>query len=545
MGKLTSYAVPAMNDAYPKTQDSFSRRDFVKVASLAGTAITSGLGLSPARARAAPADAQPGPAGNSTPAKPLVGFQAEVPYVIGFGVERFLDDVQSRAAVNALFLHGDLYNASWNGVDKASHPAGKFAAANPQYYRDVAMDPQGLGPGDFDFPKAMHAITSAARRRGMKIFSWVIEDNRAQLPIEGMDRLYEVDLHGRRTNGHPGGPCLNNPYFRNLLAGEIEDHVRSYDVDGLQRGSERQGPLSNALGAWHHGSTSDPGRVSCFCDYCTAKAKKQGIDTERVRQGFLALEPYVRNGRAGRRPADGYYVEFWRILLRHPELLTWQTFWSDSMRETQREVYAKVKSIKPEVQVGFHIWQNASFNPIYRAEQDYKGYLGYSDFLKPVVYDNPAAERMASYIYSVTQNIYGDLGRQQALDFEYRLMGFAEKSYGEIIGGSESAYEEQLRKLAVNDTPTPERRFARFSSDYVLRETRRAVEAAAGSPTQIWPGLGVDVIEKNSTPESVGGAVGAIFKGSGTGMIICTSHAAMRPENLSAVGTALRELKLA
>ena len=330
-----------MDNAYPNAQDSFSRRDFVKVASLAGTAITSGLGLGPSGAYAAPA----GPAGDPPPSKPLIGFQAEVPYVTGFGVERFLDDVQSRAAVNALFLHGELYNAS--------RPGGKFAAANPQYYRDIAMTPQGLGPGDFDFPKAMRAITSAARRRGMRIFAWVIEDNRAQLPIEGMDRLYEVDLHGRRTTGHPGGPCLNNPYFRNLLAGEVEDHVRSYDIDGLQRGSERQGPLSNALGAWHHGSTSDPGRVSCFCEYCVAKAKKQGIDTERVRQGFLALEPYVRNGRAGRRPADGYYVEFWRILLRHPELLAWQTFWSDSMRETQREVYAKVKSIRPEIPVGF------------------------------------------------------------------------------------------------------------------------------------------------------------------------------------------------
>jgi hypothetical protein len=33
--------------------------------------------------------------------------------------------------------------------------------------------------------------------------------------------------------------------------------------------------------------------------------------------------------------------------------------------------------------------------------------------------------------------------------------------------------------------------------------------------------------------------------GGGTGMILCTSHAAMRPENLSAAGAALRELKLA
>ena len=34
-------------------------------------------------------------------------------------------------------------------------------------------------------------------------------------------------------------------------------------------------------------------------------------------------------------------------------------------------------------------------------------------------------------------------------------------------------------------------------------------------------------------------------KAGGSGMVISTSHAAMRPENLSAVGSTLRELKLA
>ena len=49
----------------------------------------------------------------------------------------------------------------------------------------------------------------------------------------------------------------------------------------------------------------------------------------------------------------------------------------------------------------------------------------------------------------------------------------------------------------------------------------------------------------NSTPASVRDAVQAIFRAGGTGLVISTSHAAMRPENLSAVGATLRELKLA
>jgi len=509
-----------------------SRREFVKTVSLAATAVGA-LGLAPETSQAQPAS------GAEAASKPLIGFQAEVPYLLEYGIEKFLDDVQTRASVNAVFLHANMYAPS-----RAPGRSGEFATAHPEYYRDIGMTPGPLGEGDPNLPEAMARIREACRPRGVKIFSWVIEDNRAQPQIKGMDRLYEVDLHGRRTDGHPGGPCLNNPYFRNLLMGEVEDHVRTFEIDGFQRGSERQGPLWNALGAWHHASTADPGRTSCFCEHCLAKGQKQGIDTDRVKKGYLALEPYIRAGRAGQRPADGYYVEFWRLLLRYPELLAWETLWSDSMRETQREVYAKVKSIR-NIPVGFHIWQNASFHPMYRAEQDYAPYLEYSDFLKPVVYENPAAERVAAYIYSVHQNFLGDLSKEQALQFIYSVMDYkGGKSYDESIRGPEEPYEAQLRQLPMNGNPKPQSHFALFSSDYVRRETRRAVEATAGSRTTVWAGLGIDIADKNSTPESVRGAVQAIFQAGATGLIICTAHSAMQPENLSSVGSTLRELKL-
>jgi hypothetical protein len=517
-----------MNDPN-SNQDSITRRDFVQSAMLTAAAVTTGVGLAPA---AVPAAVDQTPA-----AKPMIGFQAEVTYLLSYGIARFLDDVQNRASVNTIFLHSNLYEASWVGLDRAANPAGQFATAHPQYYRDVYMQPRGLSPGDFDLPDAMGKITAETKKRGIKIFSWMEEDNRPPPRIKGMDQLYEIDLYGRRTGGHPGGPCLNNPYFRNLIAGAIEDYVRSYDVDGLQRGSERQGPLGNALGAWHHGAKSDPGHTSCFCGYCAAKAANQGIDINRVRTAYLALEPYVRNGRAGKRPPDGYYVEFWRLLLRHPDLLVWETFWSDSMREMQREFYAKAKSIRPEVKVGFHIWHNIAFNPMYRAEQDYRPYTEYADFLKPVVYDNPAGERMTSFVDSLSQNIFGDLSRQELLDFEYRVMDLREKTYAEITGGPAPA-----------ETGAKETRgqgFARFSSDYVYGETKRAVDGVAGSKTRICPGLGIDVQLKNSTPESVRAAVEAVFRAGGAGIVISTSHAAMRPENLSSVGATLRELKLA
>jgi hypothetical protein len=128
------------------------------------------------------------------------------------------------------------------------------------------------------------------------------------------------------------------------------------------------------------------------------------------------------------------------------------------------------------------------------------------------------------------------------LDFEYSVMDLKERSYAQIIGRPESEYQSQLREQPINGTPRGP--FEPFSSDYVYRETKRAVDGVAGSTTRICPGLGIDVQLKNSTPESVRGAVQSIFKAGGGGLVISTSHAAMRPENLSAVGATLRELKL-
>jgi hypothetical protein len=139
--------------------------------------------------------------------------------------------------------------------------------------------------------------------------------------------------------------------------------------------------------------------------------------------------------------------------------------------------------------------------------------------------------------------MFGDLSRQQMLDFEYSVMDFKkEKSYAQIIGRPESEYQSQLSEQPINGTPRGP--FERFSSDYVYQETKRAVDGVAGSNTRICAGLGIDVQLKNSTPESVRDCVQAIFKAGSTGIVISTSHAAMRPENLSAVGATLRELKI-
>jgi hypothetical protein len=306
--------------------------------------------------------------------------------------------------------------------------------------------------------------------------------------------------------------------------GLFEDYVRSYEIDGVMWGTERQGALGNALGAYHEGADTDPGRVTCFCEFCERKAKNLGIDFERTKLGFRELEKFVRSGRAGRRPIDGYYVTFWRILLRYPEILAWEMFWTDSVRETQSAIYRLVKSVNPDLQVGWHIWHNNSFNPIYRAEQDYRELSMYSDFIKPVLYNNCAGERMASYTDSLSANLYGDLPKQAALEFEYQVMNYREARYDTIS-------------------------LKGFSSDYVYRETKRALQSVQGTKTQIWPGIDIDVPtaagHSKCTPESVKEAVLAGFRAGAQGVLLSRNYTEMNPANLTGAGDAVRGLGFA
>ena len=212
-------------------------------------------------------------------------------------------------------------------------------------------------------------------------------------------------------------------------------------------------------------------------------------------------------------------------MLRYPELLAWEMLWTDSLRETYAAIYQKVKSVKPSIGVGWHIWHNNSFSPIYRAEQDLMELSKYSDFLKIVMYHNCAGERMATYIGSVGRTLYGDVPRQELLDFHYRVLAYQE--------------EKSLAEIPQSG----------FSANYVYQEAKRAREALNGTKTQLWPGIDIDIptaqSNSRSTPDGTKDAVLAAFRGGADGVLLSRKYSEMKLGNLRGAGVAIRELGLA
>ncbi|ABF43386.1 conserved hypothetical protein [Candidatus Koribacter versatilis Ellin345] len=488
-----------------------NRREFVKLAAGTGAAL-----------------ALPNFALGDVSSK-MIGIQVGAVSFVDEGTEKVLDVLQERAGVNTLFLAVFTYGRGIAGRQIHGQPlpdhgkqeydlnfhGGNFATPHPEFYKNtVIKETRAPDHGNLDI---LAEVLPAAKKRGMKVICWLEDVFRTDLP--NIAKVQERDLHGRNTETL----CVNNPDYRNFFTGLVEDYARSYDIDGIMWGSERQGALSDSLGATHDTPPIDPGEVTCFCEFCQAKAKQRGINPERARQGFLELEKFVRASRGGKRPVDGYYVQFWRILLRYPELAAWEMLFTDGLRENYAAIYKTVKAAKPAVPVGWHIWHNNSFNPIYRAEQDLQELAKYSDFIKVVMYNNCGGERMALYADNIGSTLYGDLSKQGLLDMNYALMGLKEGSY------------EQIPRTGL-------------SADYVFRETKRALEGVAGTNTRIWPGIDIDIPTEpeNSkcTPQSVKAAVLAALRAGASGVLLSRKYSEMRLANLSGAGDAIREFKV-
>ncbi len=465
------------------------------------------------------------------PAAKMIGIQVGAISFADEGTEQVLDVVQERGAVNTLFLATFTYGRGIAGRQIPNYPlpdhgkqeydlnfhGGNFATPHPKFYEKTALK-QTRAPdhGDLDI---LAEVLPKAQRRGLKVYCWYEDVFRTDLP--GVKDLQEVDARGQRA----GTLCARHPDYRAFLVGLTEDYCQSYGIDGVMWGSERQGPLHNALSA-RHGGRGDPSRVTCFCEFCQKAARERGIDVQRAKLGFSRLEQFIRAARGNERPNDGYFVEFWRLLLDYPELLAWEKLWTDGQQAIYAAIHRAAKESRPEVQVGFHIWHANSFSPFFRAEQNYAELARVADFLKIVLYNNCGGPRYVEYLGNVGATLFHDVPKEELLRLHNDWLDYP--------------HEAPLESLAKTG----------LSPDYVARETRRAlggVAGAAGANCKIYPGIDIDIPtgagQKKTSPEDVQAATTAALKAGAQGVLFSRKYSEMRLANLAAGGRAVREFE--
>jgi hypothetical protein len=501
-----------------KPSNRFTRREFLN----RGTGLAAAALVTPALLP------QTGRAAEKPASAKMIGLQVGAVSFVDEGTEPTLDLLQSKGAVNALFLTTFTYGRGLAGrqipgqpfpdhgrqeSDEKTFHGGNYATPHPEFYgKTVLKQTRAPDHGDLDIVKE---VLPAARKRGMKLFCSIEDVFRSDVP--GVKEVAEMDLQSRRT----GTLCLLHPDVRAFWTALATDLCMSYDIDGILFFNERNGPLLNAIGASHSQSIASA-RVTCFCEHHRKAAMDRGIDFARAREGYTKLDQFVQAALKGRRPSDGYFVEWWRLLVEYPEIIAWDRLFDVGKHQVLAEVHAAVKSIRRDLSVGFHIEHVNSFNPVFRATRRYDDLATKADFLKVVVYNNCGGERYAHFIDNIGATVFRDVPRDELKRFNDHLLNYAG--------------EKNLDELAT----------AGLSPDYVFRETQRALAGVQGQ-CRILPGIDIGIPtgrnSRKASPDDTYAATAAALKAGAHGVIFSRKYSEMRLANLEAAGRAVREFK--
>jgi len=497
----------------------FSRRSFLQFLSAVAASAASGT-RSRARAESTPEVRRD----TVRLRRPYIAVQVPAVSFVDEGIETVLDVLREKAHVNTVWLNTYTWDYGTGGRQLVGYPfpdhgpqepdqlyGGAVFDYDPKYFRHTALN-QFRSP-DYQGRNLLQEVLPEAKDRNMDVVAWdfFFPDRDVPRKLKNMDRVVEVDVHGRPT----WAPCNNNEDYRQHMFGRVEVYLRQYPgIAGIAWGQERMGPLMNMIG----GTWGQP-FISCFCPHCRKKAQERDLSVERAQRGYLDLERLLAAARRDERPADGYFVSFWRLLSKYPEILGWEKLWTDSYHEIRAEVYRRSKSIAPEKPLGFHILHNATLSPLYRAEEDYAETATYADFVKPAVYHVVGGGRMALFLERLSTTIFHDARPEDVLPFYYKIMNYEEAPHGQLPA-------------------------AGLSVDYVARETKRVIADVNGA-IAVYPGIDVGVParvgERQITPDDVRDAVKAAFGAGAQGVVLSRKYSEMKLANLAGAGQGLRE----
>ncbi|HEY0263408.1 MAG TPA: hypothetical protein VGC07_02690 [Granulicella sp.] len=500
-----------------------NRRSFLQLCSAGAAFLTRSLHAQPQIRSVVPLSKTPAKSRKNVVAIQVRGFAW-----VDEGIDQVLDNIQQKGNVNTLWCYTFGYGEQRlkkgatlpdhgiaQGPGNSEVIGGAFYDYDPKYFQGTFLkDFRTTGYGKLN---VIEQVAPKAKARGLDFIAWDLNNPSPALSrsVPNYVQVSEIDAYGRRT----GNPCFNHPDYRAFLGGKVQSVLGGYRdlVDGYAWGSERSGPLEYLLG----GSNV----TTCFCQFCQAKARERGISVARAQAGYRELSQLFEVVPNEQRPADGYFAAFWRLLLKYPEILSWETLWVDSYQETRAELYGIGKALSPEKPFGFHLMQAMTFSPFFRAEEDYTRLRNNADFLKIACYNNAGGPRLAAYLDNLSHTIFRDAKPQEFLELYYRMMNFNEAPYDQLA-------------------------HAGLSPDYVAKETKRAVDAVAGQ-TKIYPGIDIEVPviwegphanDKRTTPEDVRKALQAAFTANADGVVLAREYVEMHLANLTAAGDTLREL---
>ncbi|TDB62725.1 hypothetical protein EZE20_17470 [Arundinibacter roseus] len=474
--------------------------------------------------------------GSRFTADSMVGIQMAAHSLYDEGIERTLDFLNKDAAINTLMI----YSHTYYGIDKKpmqvlardhfglipKNLANRklpyvWVRHHEPAFKDTTLRHAPPQEGmEFFKQDIFKDIAAPARQRNMQVYARMLEagDSRGSDGIKNYDKVKTVTVYGKVGKG----ACWNHPEYRQWIYATMQDMFETYELDGLQYGAERTGPLSNLV---------FKGEVpTCFCEHCRRRNQQKGIDPDRATEGYRLLYEYIKKVEAGKDDsADTVIVNVFKFMQRYPEILSWNYQWFRADEEIQQEMFNRVKRVRAQAKVVRHIdHQRSSWDIFYRSAVDYSEMTASADYIKPIVYHDVYGPRLRHWVIEEwNKRIFRDMTEEQVLDMFYAWMGYSKSS-----------------RVALDRLDTES-----MGPSYVFDEISRCVKAVNGKIPVI-AGIGIDVLRHSpagmmpqlSDPEILKQAVFKAIEAGAGGLLASREYDEMRHSSLRAFGQAVRQL---
>ena len=236
------------------------------------------------------------------------------------GVEHVLDNLQSMASVNSVYLISIMHyeKRPFTSPEFPHNPVRKTWQAedsrcywHPQASLYGRIKPQVSSFSWLSDTDWLNQLTVAARKRGLKTgaeLSHTLVDQ--DVILKDLMDCTQRDIHGqpRVVWGRSYPLCPNHPDVMHYTLALYTDLVKNHDIDFAQFCTF---PLLNG----------DADRGGCFCDSCVAEAAKQNLDLKSLQKALLA------DAKA------------------EPAFSQWQQFRFDTMTRYYRSIHSTIHAI--------------------------------------------------------------------------------------------------------------------------------------------------------------------------------------------------------
>lgn len=268
-----------------------------------------------------------------------------------------------------------------------------FYEPDMSFYEDCSLKPERSN--DFSEIDCLKDIGRVLRDEGLRVLPLI--------PICAAERIAQQrpDLAVKNIYGSADRLflCYNNPEVRSYRMAMIKDIVTRHEIDGLMLDKIPQTILEqNALTGIFDAPLRTVGSF-CFCPHCKARAKKSGLDIERIQarakeiaNRSLRMPPSIISAQGNKVKGD---TEIPLLLLEEPLIYEMLQFRFETAVEFVGEICNLVRELKPDISLEgafvppAHFGHDTTSPRSWLAIQSYKKYAEVFDEITCVIHNNP------------------------------------------------------------------------------------------------------------------------------------------------------------